>query len=52
MRFLFMLKIDVLGMSRERHLPDGPLEDMFRTFLQAPKTIKQLFNISGPHLVK
>ena len=42
MRFLFMLKIDVLEMSRERHLQDGPLEDMFRMFLQTSKTIKQL----------
>ena len=40
-----MFKIDALGSSRERHTKDvtlGPLQDVFGTFLQKPKTIKQL----------
>ena len=45
MRFVLMFKIDVLGTSRGRHRLDvtlGPLEDVFRTFLQKPKTKIQL----------
>ena len=43
MRFVLMFKIDVLGKSREWHQPDvtlGPLQDVFRKFLQKPKTMK------------
>ena len=45
MRFVLKFKIDALGTSRGRHRPDvtlGHLQDVFRTFLQKAKTIKQL----------
>ena len=48
MRFVLIFKTDVLGTTRERHLPDvtlGRLKDVFRTFLQNPKTKKQLFSV-------
>ena len=48
MRFVLIFKTDVLGKTRERHRPDatlGRLKDVFRTFLQNPKTKKQLFSV-------
>ena len=46
MRFVLTFKMDVLRTFRDRYPPDvtlGPLYDVFRLFLQKPKTIKQLF---------
>ena len=48
MRFVLIFKTDILGTTRERHRPDvtlGRLKDVFRTFLQNPKTKKQLFSV-------
>ena len=45
MRFVLMSKIDVLGTFRELDPPDvtlGHLQDVFRGFLQKPKSVKQL----------
>ena len=43
MRFVFIFKMDLLRMSRERYPPDftlGPLSDVFAMFLQNSETKK------------